>query len=71
MRVVAYLFCFFTLTLFFSTSVDAQRIATASIKVGEIVLDGTLNEISWTNAKIATGLTQYSPNPGNASSQKT
>ena len=71
MRVVAYLFCFFTLTLFFSTRVDAQRIATASIKVGEIVLDGTLNEISWTNAKVATGLTQYSPNPGNASSQKT
>ena len=71
MRVVAHLFCFFTLTLFFIDKSEAQRIAHASIKVGEIVLDGKLNEIDWATAEGSTGLTQYSPNPGDKSSQKT
>ena len=71
MRVVAHLVCFFTLTLFFIGKSEAQRIANANIKVGEVVLDGKLNEIDWESAEGATGLTQYSPNPGSASSQKT
>ena len=71
MRAVAHLFCFFTLTLFFIDKSEAQRIAHASIKVGEIVLDGKLSEIDWATAEGSTGLTQYSPNPGDKSSQKT
>ena len=70
MRIVIYLFCFFFVALFSIHDVEGQRIANASIKVGEIVLDGKLNEIDWASAEGSTGLTQYSPNPGNKSSQK-
>ena len=67
MRFVTHFICFFTITLFFIDTSEAQRIANASIKVSEIVLDGKLNEIDWAAAEGATGLTQYSPNTGDAS----
>jgi len=71
MRLDVYLFCFLFVNFLYIHDVEAQRVANASIKVGEIVLDGKLNEIDWATADVTSDLTQYSPNPGDKSSQKT
>ena len=44
------LFGYITLAFFLIEDVNAQKIANASLKVGDIVLDGKLNEVDWTNA---------------------
>ncbi|MDA0732129.1 MAG: DUF5916 domain-containing protein [Bacteroidetes bacterium] len=71
MRLAVHFFCFIFVAIFCIHDVEAQRVANASIKVGEIVLDGKLNEIDWGTAEVISDLTQFSPNPGDKSSQKT
>ena len=65
------LFGYITLAFFLIEDVNAQKIANASLKVGDIVLDGKLNEVDWTNAEATSDLTQFSPNPGYKCSQRT
>ena len=71
MKIIVKFFCFISLISLFFIDTSAQRIANASIKVGEIILDGKLNEADWGKAEITTDFTQFSPNPGVASKQKT
>ena len=65
------LFGYITVAFFFIEDINAQRIANASLKVGEIVLDGKLNELEWGSAEVISDFTQFSPNPGDASTQRT
>ena len=65
------LFGYITLAFFLIEDVNAQKIANASLKVGDIDLDGKLNEVDWTNAEATSDLTQFSPNPGYKCSQRT
>ncbi|MBT5147533.1 MAG: carbohydrate binding family 9 domain-containing protein [Flavobacteriales bacterium] len=65
------LFGYITLAFFFIEDINAQRIANASLKVSEIVLDGKLNEVAWGSAEVISDFTQFSPNPGYESTQRT
>jgi len=71
MRGIVTLFGYITVAFCFIEDLNAQRIANASLKVGEIVLDGKLNELDWGSAEVISDFTQFSPNPGDASTQRT
>ncbi|MBT7653276.1 MAG: carbohydrate binding family 9 domain-containing protein [Flavobacteriales bacterium] len=65
------LFGYITLAFFLIEDVNAQKIADASLKVGDIVLDGKLNEVAWGSTDVISDFTQFSPHPGNPSTQRT
>lgn len=65
------LFGYITLAFFLIEEVNAQKIANASLKVGDIVLDGKLNEVAWGSTDVISDFTQFSPHPGNPSTQMT
>lgn len=71
MNTIVKLFCCAASIFFLIDQTNAQRVANASFQAGEIVIDGKLNEMEWAEAEVISGLTQYSPNPGYKSSQKT
>ncbi len=54
----------------FSQSISSKRQTSAFRTESTIRIDGQLDEADWQNAKIASDFTNYNPNPGNPSSQK-
>ena len=55
----------------FSLHLIAQKSIGASPIQEKVIVDGEFSEVQWKNASIAADFTQFKPNPGKESSQKT
>ena len=64
-------FLLLNLSVLFSLQLIAQKSIEAHPIKEKITLDGEMKEAQWNDANIAADFTQFKPNPGNQSSQKT